>query len=126
MVCLMLISGSDASSNENFHSNNRGSSGGDSGGGGEGDNKPPGGDWWKNFREINPQGFAIGVALAAVGALLFMNAAGMESREINWQEFRTKYLERGEVSNVWKACSFVFFVWQFLMAHEAFILQVKK
>ena len=32
----MLISGSDASSNENFHSNNRGSSGGDSGGGGEG------------------------------------------------------------------------------------------
>ncbi|XP_073233396.1 mitochondrial inner membrane m-AAA protease component AFG3L2-like isoform X2 [Porites lutea] len=88
--------GSDAGSNENFHSNNRGSSGGDSGGGGEGDNKPPGGDWWKNFREINPQGFAIGVALAAVGALLFMNAAGMESREINWQEFRTKYLERGE------------------------------
>ena len=104
----MLISGSDASSNENFHSNNRGSSGGDSGGGGEGDNKPPGGDWWKNFREINPQGFAIGVALAAVGALLFMNAAGMESREINWQEFRTKYLERGEVSGVWKAYSFVF------------------
>lgn len=105
----MLISGSDAGSNENFHSNNRGSSGGDSGGGGEGDNKPPGGDWWKNFREINPQGFAIGVALAAVGALLFMNAAGMESREINWQEFRTKYLERGEVSNVWKACLFAFF-----------------
>ncbi|CAH3026714.1 unnamed protein product [Porites evermanni] len=92
--------GSDAGSNENFHSNNRGSSGGDSGGGGEGDNKPPGGDWWKNFREINPQGFAIGVALAAVGALLFMNAAGMESREINWQEFRTKYLERGEVEKL--------------------------
>jgi len=26
-----------------------------------------------------------------------MNTAGIESREINWQEFRTKYLERGEV-----------------------------
>lgn len=91
--------GSESSGNGNSESNNRGSSGGDSGEGG-GDNKPPGGDWWKNFREINPQGFAIGVALAAVGALLFMNAAGMESREINWQEFRTKYLERGEVDKL--------------------------
>lgn len=90
--------GSKSSDNENSESNNRRSSGDDSGGGGGGDgNKPPGGDWWKNFRDINPQGLAIGVAVAAVGALLFMNATGMESREINWQEFRTKFLERGEV-----------------------------
>lgn len=89
----------DSSNKENSESNNRGSSGDDNGGGGGGgDNKPPGGDWWKNFREFNPQGFAVGLALAAVGALLFFNSAGMESREINWQEFRTKYLERGEVS----------------------------
>ena len=88
----------DSSNKENSESNNRGSSGDDNGGGGGGgDNKPPGGDWWKNFREFNPQGFAVGLALAAVGALLFFNSAGMESREINWQEFRTKYLERGEV-----------------------------
>ena len=96
MFIYLLLS--DSSNNENSESHNRGSSGGDSGGEeGGGDNRPPGGDWWKNFREINPQSFAIGVALAAVGALLFMNTAGIESREINWQEFRTKYLERGEV-----------------------------
>ena len=94
-----MLGSSESSNDENPESNNGRSSGGDDGeGGGGGDNNPPGGDWWKNFREINPQGFAIGVALAAVGALLLMNASGMESREINWQEFRTKYLERGEVS----------------------------
>lgn len=103
----ILLGSAESNNNENSESNNGGSSGGDDGGGG-GDNKPPGGDWWKNFREINPQGFAIGVAVAAVGALLLMNASGMESREINWQEFRTKYLERGEVS-VGNIC--LFWVW---------------
>ena len=95
---LFLFKGSESSDNQdNPESNNRRSSGGNEGGGGGDDNKPPGGDWWKNLRDINPQGFAIGVALAALGALLLMNASGMESSEINWQEFRTKYLERGEV-----------------------------
>ena len=99
VIYILLFSlDSKSSDNENYESNNRRSSGGDSGGGGEGDdNKPPGGDWWKHFREINPQGLAMGVAVAAVGALLFMNTTGKESREINWQEFRTKFLERGEV-----------------------------
>lgn len=93
--------GSESSDNQdNPESNNRRSSGGNEGGGGGDDNKPPGGDWWKNLRDINPQGFAIGVALAALGALLLMNASGMESSEINWQEFRTKYLERGEVDRL--------------------------
>lgn len=91
---------SDSSSDhDNSESNTRRSPGGNSEGGGD-DNKPPGGDWWRNFRDINPQGFAIGVALAAVGALILMNASRMESSEINWQEFRTKYLERGEVERL--------------------------
>ena len=42
-----------------------------------------------------------------------MNAAGMESREINWQEFRTKYLERGEVS-LEKLCIYMYFCFKHL------------
>ena len=95
-LCSILLDSDSSSDHDNSESNTRRSPGGNSEGGGD-DNKPPGGDWWRNFRDINPQGFAIGVALAAVGALILMNASRMESSEINWQEFRTKYLERGEV-----------------------------
>ncbi len=47
----------------------------------------------------NQQSILIGLAVAAgAGWLLFGNTNNV--REINWQEFRTNYLERGEVDRL--------------------------
>ncbi len=55
-------------------------------------------DWWKEIMD-NQQSILIGLAVAAgAGWLLFGNAPSV--REINWQEFRTNYLERGEVDRL--------------------------
>lgn len=90
-----------SSKEKNSNVNKKEASGGDDGGGeGGGGNsgKPPGDDWWKNLFENNPQAL-IGGAVAAVLALLFLMSE-RDTREINWQEFRTKYLERGEVEKL--------------------------
>ena len=91
----LCSTGPESSNNENSEADKRESSGGGDGGGGGGSGKPPGDDWWKNLFD-NPQQVVLAVALAT-GAALFLMFSGMETREINWQEFRTKYLERGEV-----------------------------
>ena len=96
------MTASDSSKDENSRGRRESSGGGDSGGGGS-SGKPPGDDWWKNLFD-NPQQIAIAVALAGSAALLLM-LSGIETREINWQEFRTKYLERGEVRFL-KYCMF--------------------
>lgn len=88
------LTASDSSKNENLEGKRESSGGGDGGGGGS-SGKPPGDDWWKNLFD-NPQQIVIAAALAGAAAL-FLMFSGMEMREINWQEFRTKYLERGEV-----------------------------
>lgn len=88
---------SDSSKNENLEGKRESSGGGDGGGGGS-SGKPPGDDWWKNLFD-NPQQIVIAAALAGAAAL-FLMFSGMEMREINWQEFRTKYLERGEVEKL--------------------------
>ena len=67
-----------------------------SGGGG---GKKGGKEWWQYWME-NPQNqlwLAIGVSVGAAWMLL---SSGQQSREINWQEFRTSYLEKGEVNKV--------------------------
>lgn len=92
---------SNKGSNEKKNSNvkkSKESEGDDGGGGGGSSGKPPGDDWWKNLIENNPQAL-IGGAVAAVLALLFLMSE-RDTREINWQEFRTKYLERGEVEKL--------------------------
>lgn len=88
------LTASNSSKKENSGGRRESSGGGDSGGGGS-SGKPPGDDWWKNLFE-NPQQIVIAAALAGATAL-FLLFSGIETREINWQEFRTKYLERGEV-----------------------------
>ncbi|PFX27319.1 AFG3-like protein 2 [Stylophora pistillata] len=90
-----------SSEEKNSNVNKKEASGGDDGGGvggGGSSGKPPGDDWWKNLFENNPQAL-IGGAVAAVLALLFLMSE-RDTREINWQEFRTKYLERGEVEKL--------------------------
>lgn len=111
--------------------NKREASGGDDGGGGGGGSsgKPPGDDWWKTLFENNPQAL-IGGAVAAVLALLFLMSE-RDTREINWQEFRTKYLERGEVR--FHVCSplknylwntfFIFYGWHFKPYSTAGVLR---
>ena len=88
------LTASDSNKNKNSEGKRESSGGGDGGGGGS-SGKPPGDDWWKSLFD-NPQQIAIAAALAGAGAL-FLLFSGIETREINWQEFRTKYLERGEV-----------------------------
>ena len=96
-MCLFFdLAAPESSNREKSEADKRESSGGGDGGGGGSSGKPPGDDWWKNLFD-NPQQIVIAVAIAA-GAALFLMFSGMETREINWQEFRTKYLERGEVS----------------------------
>ena len=70
-----------------------------SSGGGWGGGKKGGKEWWQYWME-NPQNqlwLAIGVSVGAAWMLL---SSGQQSREINWQEFRTSYLEKGEVNKV--------------------------
>ena len=70
-----------------------------SSGGGGGGGKKGGKEWWQYWME-NPQNqlwLAIGVSVGAAWMLL---SSGQQSREINWQEFRTSYLEKGEVNKV--------------------------
>ena len=72
---------------------------GNSGGNGGTPKKPPGNgkEWWRDIYE-NPQQYLwLGIA-ASVGAGWLILSSGGYSREINWQEFRTNYLAKGEVS----------------------------
>lgn len=68
--------------------------GGNSGGAG-GSSKGPQKDWWNQLFE-NQQQIWIAVACAAAAGLLLFSS-GNQTREINWQEFRTNYLGKGEV-----------------------------
>ena len=68
-------------------------SGGSSGGDGKG-----GKDWWKEILE-NQQNLLIGIA-ALAGAGYFLLGGPNSSREINWQEFRVNYLDRGDVDHL--------------------------
>jgi len=68
-------------------------SGGSSGGDGKG-----GKDWWKEILE-NQQNLLIGAA-ALAGASYFLLAGPNSSKEINWQEFRVNYLDRGDVDHL--------------------------
>lgn len=74
---------------------------GNSGGSGGAPKKPPGSgkEWWRDIYE-NPQQYLwLGIA-AGVGAGWLMLSSGSYSREINWQEFRTNYLAKGEVEKL--------------------------
>ena len=68
-------------------------SGGSSGGGGKG-----GKDWWKEILE-NQQSLLIGIA-ALAGASYFLLGGPNSSKEINWQDFRVNYLDRGMVDHL--------------------------
>ena len=63
-----------------------------------GGKKPGNGkEWWRDIYD-NPQQYIwLGVAVG-VGAGWLLISNGGYSREINWQEFRTNYLAKGEVS----------------------------
>lgn len=68
------------------------------GNGRQGGSGKGGKDWWKEIMD-NQQTILIGLAVAAgAGWLLFGNTSSV--KEINWQEFRTNYLERGEVDRL--------------------------
>ena len=71
------------------------------GGGGGGPSSGKGGDWWsKNWLEeaMKPQYRGTWLSLlAAVGAGYMLTRTSNEGRQISWQEFRTHYLEKGEV-----------------------------
>jgi hypothetical protein len=84
--------------NISFLASSNGKSG-NSGGNGGTPKKPPGNgkEWWRDIYE-NPQQYLwLGIA-ASVGAGWLMLSSGSYSHEINWQEFRTNYLAKGEVS----------------------------
>ena len=95
MSCV-FVADADFGNGGNSESSNKGPSGGNSSGGSSG--KPPGSEWWRDLLE-NQQQVLIALALAAGMAFLLLKS-GKENREINWQEFRTNYLEKGEVSLV--------------------------
>lgn len=82
-----------------------GSSGGKDGNSGGSPKKPEGNgsEWWRDIYE-NPQQYLwLGIAVS-VGAGWLMLSSGGYSKEINWQEFRTNYLAKGEV------CTFTFLI----------------
>ena len=62
-------------------------------GGGKG-----GKDWWKELLD-NQQSILISIAVAA-GAGYFLLGGSSSTKEINWQEFRTNYLDRGDVDRL--------------------------
>jgi AFG3 family protein len=66
---------------------------------GPGNGKNPGGNkqWWQSFFENYQQQIWLATGLA-LGAGYLLMYSGMPVREINWQEFRTNYLEKGDVS----------------------------
>jgi hypothetical protein len=73
---------------------------GNSGGSGGAPKKPPGNgkEWWRDIYE-NPQQYLwLGIAAGVGAGWLIFNSSGGYSHEINWQEFRTNYLAKGEVS----------------------------
>ena len=73
---------------------------GNSGGSGGAPKKPPGNgkEWWRDIYE-NPQQYLwLGIAAGVGAGWLMLSSAGGYSREINWQEFRTNHLAKGEVS----------------------------
>jgi len=51
--------------------------------------------------DIDPQnwGIYVSIALAVAGTYYLTRSAG-QPRQISWQEFRTRYLERGEVDRL--------------------------
>ena len=86
----------EAKSNNSEPSGNNSNHGGTGGSSGKGPKK----DWWSEWTE-NQQQIWIAVACAAAAGLLLFSS-GNQMREINWQEFRTGFLEKGEV---WDICS---------------------
>ncbi|KXJ24312.1 AFG3-like protein 2 [Exaiptasia diaphana] len=71
-------------------------------------NKPPGGGtsggkkpkpWWDSFYEAYQQQIWLAVGLSLGTGYLLMSS-GTPTREINWQEFRTNYLEKGDVEKL--------------------------
>ena len=72
------------------------SSGGGGSSGGSGGKKGPN-PWWQSFYETYQQQIWLAVGLS-FGAGYLLMSSGTPVREINWQEFRTNYLEKGDVS----------------------------
>lgn len=72
--------------------------------GGGGPSSGKGGDWWsKNWLEeaMKPQYRSTWLSLlAAIGAGYMLTRTSNEGRQISWQEFRTHYLEKGEVDKL--------------------------
>lgn len=68
-------------------------SGGGSGG------KKDGKEWWQEFLEANQQNIMLFSGAALFGSYIIMRSSS-PSKEINWQEFRIGYLEKGEVDRV--------------------------
>ena len=71
-----------------------------SGSGGSGGNKGGGGgkEWWQEILN-NQQSLAL-IGVAAIGAGWIIMNSSTPSREINWQEFRTSFLEKGDVDRI--------------------------
>ena len=84
----------EAKSNNSEPSGNNSNHGGTGGSSGKGPKK----DWWSEWTE-NQQQIWIAVACAAAAGLLLFSS-GNQMREINWQEFRTGFLEKGEVLDI--------------------------
>lgn len=87
--------GSKKASNGKTEQSSGGGGGGSSGGKKPGDGK----EWWRDAYE-NPQQYIwLGVAVGVGTGWLLLSSGGY-SREINWQEFRTNYLAKGEVEKL--------------------------
>lgn len=74
-------------------------SGGPAGGSGGGGGGKNGKEWWQEFLESNQQNILLMTGTGFVMAYLLMRSQ-TPMKEINWQEFRMNYLERGEVDKV--------------------------
>lgn len=61
--------------------------------------KKDGKEWWQDFFEKNQQNILLISGSALLGSYLLMRSA-TPAKEINWQEFRMGYLEKGEVDRV--------------------------
>lgn len=67
-------------------------------GGGPG-GKKNGKEWWQEFIEANQQNILLVTGASFLTAYLFMRSS-TPTKEINLQEFRRSYLEKGEVDRI--------------------------
>lgn len=66
--------------------------------GSSGDNNKDNKNWWEDLSEARIRQIGLGVAVAIAAAYYLYATDRSPTREINWQQFRVNYLEKGLVS----------------------------